>query len=511
MVLQRNAEIILRGFTAPADKTADVTVSFGGRTAAVKADESGFWSVSLGEFDASSEPQSMKVTSGGETLELCDILIGDVWVCGGQSNMELALNRTCHNYPDELKASSPLIRQFKVPQVYNFNEPADELALENCAWEEFKPETAQNFTAVGYFFAKKLTERCNVPIGLLNTAVGGTPVTAWMSSELLEELGLTEELAEAEKCKDTQYIRQTLNEHDAYVSDYHSRLWKVDEGMQKKWMSPDFDDSAWEEVPLCKDVDKGTGVYWYRRTIEVPEELHGQEATIFLGLAVDMDEVFINGEKLGETHYRYPPREYKFTLTEGKLTIAVRLLCFGGFGGFTESKNYFIATESRTVSIEGKWKRRLGTTFEDIKGQTFFQYKPTGLYNGMIAPLLNCRIAGIIWYQGESDTGNPARYAEKLTALINDWRRHWGDVPFIQTQIAYYALTGGGDWDLLRAQQKLCLALPKTGLALAYDLGEYNDLHPQNKRDVGERLARIAMRLAYGEAAPPNVFEMYNL
>jgi sialate O-acetylesterase len=333
-----------------------------------------------------------------------------------------------------------------------------------------------------------------------------------MSREMLEELGLADELAEAEKCKNAQYIEQTLRDEEAYTTDYHSRLLKADEGMQNGWMNADYNDSDWEEIPLCKDIDKGTGSYWYRKTVDIPEELHGSEATIFLGLAVDMDEVFINGEKLGTTHYRYPPREYKFTLPKGKLTIAVRLLCFGGFGGFTASKNYFIATETRTVDIGGAWKRRLAAVFEDYKPpQTFFQYRPTGLYNGMISPLLNYAVKGIIWYQGESDTGNPARYAEKLTAVINGWRKaHEKNLPFIQTQIAYYALTGGGDWDLLREQQKLCLAQPCTGLALAYDLGEYNDLHPQNKRDVGERLARIAMRLAYGEKSPPNVFEMYN-
>jgi sialate O-acetylesterase len=508
MILQRNAEITLRGYCIPNEFA---TVSFGGKTATAKADENGLWSVSLGEFEACSEAQCMKVTSHGETLEVRGVLVGDVWLCGGQSNMELALNRTCHNYPDELKASNPLIRQFKLPQVYRFDEPVNEFGLTGGEWEIYCPETAQSFTAAGYFFAKKLAEKNKVPIGLLNTAVGGTPVTAWMSRGLLTELSLAEELAEAEKCRDKQYITQTLKADEDNSTDYHSRLWKADAGMQQAWAGAAFDDSDWETIPFCKDADKGTGVYWYRKTIDVPEELRGAEATIFLGLAVDMDEVFINGEKLGATYYRYPPREYKFTLPETeKLTIAVRLLCFGKTGGFAESKNYFIATETRTIDIGGKWKRRFSTAFESPKPQTFFQYKPTGLYNGMISPLLNYRIKGIIWYQGESDTGNPAPYAEKLTALINSWRKYWGDVPFIQTQIAYYALTGGGDWDLLREQQKLCLALPKTGLALAYDLGEYNDLHPQNKRDIGERLARIAMRLAYGEKSPPNVFEMYN-
>ncbi|MCL2696856.1 MAG: hypothetical protein FWE74_02095 [Oscillospiraceae bacterium] len=512
MVLQRNAEIIISGFAAA---SAEVEVRFGGKAEVVKSNTDGFWSAALGEFEVCSEPQNIKVVCGGEELEIRDVLVGDIWVCAGQSNMELALNRTCHNYPDELTVTNPLIRQFKAPQVYNFDAPADEFALENCGWENFCPETAQNFTAVGYFFAKKLTERYNVPIGLLNTAVGGTPVTAWLSREKLEELGLTNELAEVEKCKEKKYIEQVQKDEEEYTADYHSRLWKADEGIQQSWMNPDYDDSDWEEIPLCKDVDRGTGSYWYRKVIDIPEELYGQEATIFLGLAVDMDEVFISGEKLGATYYRYPPREYKFTLPQSgnKLTIAVRLLCFNGSGGFTEGKNYFVATKTHTIDIGGTWKRRPGTVFENQKAQTFFQQKPTGLYNGMISPLLNYAIKGIIWYQGESDAGSHTRYAEKLTALINSWRGSWANgkaAPFIQTQLVHYAFTGGTDWDLLRGQQKMCLALPCTGLAAGYDLGEYNDLHPQNKRDIGERLARLAMRLAYGEKLPPNVFEMYN-
>jgi sialate O-acetylesterase len=508
MILQRNAEIIMRGNSAPG---ASVTVEFCGGTTTAETNKYGTWCCALGEFGACCEPQEITVSSGGEVVKISNILIGDVWICAGQSNMELALNRTCHNYPDELAVSNPLIRQCKVPQVYNFDEPVNEFGLSDIKWEVFSPETAQSFTAAGYFFAKKLHEKYSVPIGLFASAVGGTPVAAWMSRGLLEDLGLEEELIEAEKCKNKQYIEETLRADEGYTQDYHRRLGEADLGFKENWNSADYDDSGWEEIPLCKDVDSGSGAYWYRKIIELPEELWGQEATIFLGLAVDMDEVFINGERLGATYYRYPPREYKFTLPRGKLTVAVRLLCFGNLGGFTESKNYFIATQNRTIDIGGVWKRRLGTTFESQQPQAFFQYKPTGLYNGMISPLLNYRIKGIIWYQGESDTGNPARYAEKLTALINDWRKSFGvDMPFIQTQIAYYALTGGGDWDLLRAQQKQVLMLSKTGLALAYDLGEYNDLHPQNKRDIGERLARIAMRLAYGEKLPPNVFEMYN-
>jgi len=512
MVLQRGTVITVRGFCNP-DET--VSVCFAGTSSSAKADGDGAFTCELGSFTASCEPRELEVsTSNGETLTVHDVLVGDVWLCSGQSNMEMTFGHTNHFYPEELTKTNTLIRQFRVPQVYNFREASDEFGLNDCKWELFNPDTAPGFMSVGYFFAKKLHERYDVPVGLFAAAVGGTPVSAWLNADMLADLGLTEELEELGKCKDEKYIEETESEHAAYVADYHKRLDEADAGLRENWESPDYDDSDWDEIPFTDYVEHGSGAYWYRRTLEIPAEMQGQQATIFLGTAIDMDDVYINGQKLGTTYYRYPPREYSFTLPhDSKLVIAIRLLCFNGYGGFTEGKNYFIATDKRVIDIGGgAWKHRLGTGIENQKPQTIFNYKPTGMYNGVLMPLSKYCIKGIIWYQGESDTGNPERYAEKLTALIKDWRRLFGaDTPFIQTQLVHYALTGKTDWNPLREQQKRVLTLSDTGLALTYDLGEANDLHPQNKRDVGERLARIALRLAYGEVLPPNQFEMYML
>ena len=515
MILQRNANIKIRGFCNPYEFTS---ISFGGKTVTAKADENGFWLCEVGEFAESSNPQEMKISSSGEEVIIRDILIGDVWLCSGQSNMELMLNRVHNNYPEELQKINPLIRQFKVPQVYNFNEPVDEFALTHCLWETLTPETAENFTAVGYFFAKKLQERYNIPVGLFACAVGGTPVAAWMSRETLADLGLTNELSEAEKCKDREYIEKTITDFEKEQNDYNKSLEEADTGFKENWKSADFNDSEWEEISLCKNIDSGTGAYWYRKTLEIPETLWGKPASMYLGTAIDADEVFVNGESIGQTFYRYPPREYNFTMPEGKLTIAIRLLCTNGNGGFTKGKNHFIATDTRTINIDGIWKRRLSAKAENSPPYINFNYKPTGLYNGMVSPLMNTAVKGVIWYQGESDTGNPSPYAGKLTAMINGWRKSWGieNLPFLMTQIAHYDDAGNfdfehtGTWEKFREQQKLVLELPQTGLALCYDLGEHNDLHPQNKRDIGERLARLAVRIAYGEKHPPNLFEMYN-
>jgi len=508
MILQRDKDVVLRGTAEP---RVPVSVDFSGKNHSAKADENGDWQINLGKFATCDAPAEMRVVSGSESIAVRDVLIGDVWLCAGQSNMELTLGRARHNYPDEMTVFNPHIRQLFIPQVYNFNEAG---TLPECGWESFSPETAPNFTAAGYFFAKKLRERYGVPVGLLSAAVGGTPIAAWMSRDMLADF--PEDLAEADKCRDGDYINKTTADYEAYERDYFERLGAADEGIKHNWQEADFGDTDWQEVPLCEPAAE-TGAYWYRKTIALPSELRGKKAVIYLGTAVDMDEVWINGEKIGETAYRYPPREYGFTLPcRDTLNITVRLLVFNKNGGFTLGKNYFIGTNKRTIDIGGLWKRKVGALFADRNDaehrQTFFQYKPTGIYNGIVAPLSDYAIKGVIWYQGESDSGSCERYDEKTRLMVNGFRDIWGaELPFLATQLASYDDPWGTDWNRIRDKQKDALDLPNTGLAAAYDLGEHNDLHPLNKRDVGERLARLAARIAYGEDLPPNPYEMYNI
>jgi len=503
MVLQRDKKIIIRGFANP---RFPVCVNFSGKTVSAAVGADGKWSADIGSFAASAHPAQMRVVSGKEEIMIRDILIGDVWLCSGQSNMEFTLDRVKHNYPDGMNRDDTLIRQLAIPQVYNFSGAGE---LPDCKWETYSPHTAPNFTAVGYFFAKKLRKKLGVPIGLLACAVGGSPVAAWLSRDMLADF--PELSAEADKCADSEYVDKTINDYAEYEQDYAKRLDAKDEGLDNYWYDPDFDDSDWEEAGLFDELT-ATGAYWFRKTIDLPLDMREKQAALFLGTAVDMDEVYVDGEKVGVTYYRYPTREYEFILPKtDKLNITVRLQGFNGKGGFTKGKNCFLATSRQTVDLGGVWKRKTGVLFnEDKKPQTFFNWKPTGLYNGMIMPLSDFAIKGVIWYQGESDGGDCERYAEKMKLLINGWRELWGHgMPFIMTQLAYWSEEG--DWNPLRDKQKECLDLPNTGLAAAYDLGEENDLHPQNKRDVGERLARLALRIAYGKESPPNMFEMYNI
>jgi len=499
-VLQRNKAIIFRGKAKPG---ANVKLAFHNREFETAADKNGEWQVNAGEYRESRVPLTLTAYSESETASVNNLLIGDVWLCSGQSNMEFTLGGARYNYPGELGGYDNFIRQVFIPQNYNFKEA--EKTLPDCCWNVFSPETAPDFTAVGYFFAKNLRERYNVPIGLIAAAVGGVPIAAFMSRDMLKDF--PDDLAEADKCADSDYVSRTIGEYAAYEQDYADRLDAADDGLKQGWHKADYDDSDWEEADLFAPVS-GSGAHWYRKTIDLPQSASG-EAALFLGTAIDMDVVYVNGVKIGETFHRYAPREYYFRLPDcQKLSVAVRLQCYEGGGGFTSGKNCFLAAAKQTVDLVGNWKRRTGVLFENREKQTFFQYKPTGLFNGMIMPLTGYPISGVIWYQGESDAWTPTRYAEKTRQLINGWRELRGDntLPFLMTQLAYWE---EGDWDLLRRQQKLCLDLPNTGLAAAYDLGECNDLHPLNKRDIGERLARLAARIAYGEDLPVNPFEMY--
>jgi sialate O-acetylesterase len=515
MVIQRDKPFTVKGEAAP---LAEVSVDFAEHHYDTQCDKEGRFSATLGSFSANSRPQSLKITSGEDTLTISNIVIGDVWLLAGQSNMELWLSRTAHNYPDSITDDDPLIRQFAVPQVPKFDGPRDSLDLSESQWQELSERTAPGFSAVGYFLAKQLRKRYEVPVGLIATAVGGTPIAAWLNGEVAAASGI--DLTVAKQCADSSYVANMEKSESAATAAYMENLNNSDLGLSGNWAAPEYDASDWESAELT-DYALGSGSHWYRKTIPVPADLGDTKAEIYLGTAIDMDEIFINGDKVGTTYYRYPPRLYSFILPKDTVTIAVRLLAFSGGGEFTPGKNRFIATELGTLSLDGPWRRRTGALVDNAPSTTFIRNYPTGLYNGMIAPLAGIQLRGIAWYQGESDTGNPAGYSERLAALITSWRELFDDseLPFLIQQLAHWDHTGPGGsdaehqnrWEQLRLEQKRVLELPYVGLSGGYDVGEWNDLHPQGKQIVGERLARLAQRLAYREKLPPNMFEQFSL
>jgi len=509
IIFQRNEKIVVLG-KGKANKR--VTLIFVERKYTTVAQEDGSWQIEI-EKCSHGGPFAMEIFSEDEKIMIKDILIGDVWLCGGQSNMEMLMNRVKHMYPECFNEKTiPLIRQFKVPQETDFREARE--MLTQGKWETLSPETIENFSAIGYFFACYLYEKYGVPIGLIASAVGGTPIHAWMGREMLEDFPL--EIEEATKLAQQAYIVSVQEAEKQRTEEYFKRLDNNDIGLLEGWENPKFDDTSWFERDLTIPWDselQEPGAVWFRKDIEIPEKFCGKPATLFLGTIADADTVYLNGGTIGNTTYRYPPREYKIeSLPKGTCTLAIRVINQYGTGGFMPGKPRMLVSSGFTIDLNGKWKFKRASKMETFLQETAFHYKPTGLYNGMISPLTKFPIKGVIWYQGESDTGNYEKYDVKFAAMVKGWRRNWGiEFPFISTQLTHYAYTNGVDWDLLRGKQLSSLKVPNTGMVYTEDVGEYNDLHPMNKKSIAERLARVALRIAYNENLPDSPFEVCGL
>ncbi len=508
MVLQRDADIKIWGW---ADANEKIAINFNGKTYETAAGADGEWAVMLSDLKAGG-PYGMDINASNH-ITLTNILIGDVWVCSGQSNMELPMNRVKTRYPDVIaNADNPNIRQFVVPHIYDFKEPKDD--LKSGKWVSANPKSVLEFTAVGYFFAKELYEKYRVPIGLINASLGGSPAQAWLSEDALK--AFPEYMETAKKFKDSNYIGQITEKEKAVSDAWYARIQQLDKGLEKgqtQWFDMNYDASQWPTMNVpgyWADGSMGNvnGVVWFRKEIDVPVSMTGQPAKLLLGRIVDGDFTYVNGKQVGSVSYQYPPRIYDVPsglLKEGKNIIVVRVINNSGRGGFVSDKPYQLSAGGKTIDLKGKWQCKLGATMSPLPGKAFIEWQPEGLYNGMIAPLLNYKIKGVIWYQGESNTSKPREYQKLLTSLIADWRAKWnqGYFPFLYVQLANFMETkkqpSESGWAELREEQLKTLAVPNTAMAVTIDLGEWNDIHPLNKQDVGRRLALAAQKVAYGD------------
>jgi sialate O-acetylesterase len=508
MVVQRDIPLKIWGW---AGNGKTVTVAFRGVITSAVAGNDGKWLVTLPAQKAGG-PFEMKITED-DTVILHDILVGEVWVCSGQSNMELPMARVKYKYPDDIASSeNPMIRQFIVPLHYDFTSPKDD--LNGGTWESANPRSIMNFSAVGYFFARTLFEKYHVPVGLIRSAAGGTPAEAWMSEDALRDFPVF--IEDARKCADTAYVNSIRRSEKAASDNWYRKLAQNDKAYHSgpvSWRDTLFDASGWQlfKIPgmLAEQVnDKIIGCVWFRKTVTVPAEMAGKTGKLWLGRIVDADSVFLNGKFTGTTSYQYPPRIYDIPaglLKKGDNLIVVKVICNAGQGGFIPDKPYQLTAGDKVIDLSGEWQYQVSTTQEPAPSSTFFQYKPVGLFNGMISPLLNFSIRGVVWYQGESNASDPNQYARLMPSLINDWRTKWklGDFPFLVVQLPNYMnavdTPSESNWAEMRQVQMQLLSMPETGLAVTYDLGEWNDIHPLNKKDVGIRLAAEASRLAYVE------------
>lgn len=531
MVLQRDAPLHIWGW---ADSGETVQIQFRGQDAQTRADRKGYWEVSLGPYPAGG-PYGMSV-AGKNSILLHDILIGDVWLASGQSNMEFTLGAGggypgIGNAEQELAdAQFPQMRLFTVEKTVALY-PRDDVV--STGWQAVTPDSASRFSAVAYFFGRELYEHYRVPIGLIQSVWGGTFAEAWMSKSALRPYPQITAQADALDEKARLYFETLLPQKRAWyrqhLADDRGRIAGRD-----VWADPALDTHAWPTLELPRpdtgrrsDFNGFSGIVWLRKEITVPEQIGDCDWVLDLGTRVMRDDsTFWNGRQIGQTQGYGIPRNYivpKSLVGTGRNVVTVRLK--GGTfydSGFTDqevgifgaAESLKIDTCSGTIPLSGTWAYQTGADLRDFpvidaatKRLHSMFAPPTTLFNGMINALSPYRIKGVIWYQGEANAleNRSIQYRTLFPALIEDWRRQWRyDFPFLFVQLAGLDFgsnqTAETSWVELREAQDMALRVPNTGMATAIDIGNAVDIHPRNKKDVGHRLALVAFRVASGKS-----------
>ena len=366
------------------------------------------------------------------------------------------------------------------------------------------------FSALAYFYAKEIYSKTGVPVGIVNCCWGGTPVEAWTSEEALKDF--PRHINEKRLYEDPAYCQRikTLEGENFHL--WNTTLHAADPGMQEdvKWYEGDYDDRTWPETDMfSKDwgndgLNPQGGSHWLRKDVQIPGKWAGKEAVIRLGCIVDADSVYVNGRFVGTTGYQYPPRIYHIpegVLKKGLNNITVRIISNGGQPRFVQEKPYKIICEGEEVSLEGNWKYHLGAPMPAAPSMMFFCYKPVCLYNAMIHPLKNLKFTGVLWYQGESNVDRRNEYADLLTAMIGCWRGTFNDndLPFYIVELADFLhkddVSGRAAWAEMRIQQAKAAKMNRnTTLIKNSDLGEWNDIHPLDKKTLGRRAAEATLK-----------------
>jgi len=511
MILQRDVDINIWGWL---DAGKNVKIIFNKKHFTAKAGNDGKWKIILPAMPAGG-PYTMNIVAD-TTIVLKEILIGDVWLCSGQSNMVLPMERVKEKYPEEIAtAYYPTIRQFFIPATTDLQQTKDDLP--KSYWKPADKSNILQFSATAYFFAKMIYAKYHVPIGLINASVGGTPIEAWMSEGGLKNFA--DITAVIQKNKDTAYV----NDANRKAFEYNQKLnaqRNNDKGLKEitSWFDTTYIPKGWSSINIpgywedqgIKDLN---GVVWYRKEINISASMASTPAKIFMGRIVDADYLYINGKLVGNTTYQYPPRRYNIPpgiLKPGKNIIVIRVINTAGKGGFVPDKPYYLVAANDTIDLKGTWSYKVGEVYtpsSEAPAGIAFQNQPTALFNAMIAPLVHFSIKGFLWYQGETNANNPHIYAKLLPALIADWRSQWkqNTLPFLYVQLPNFMdvdyLPSESNWAVLREAQLQALNVSNTGMAITIDLGEWNDIHPLNKKDVGYRLALAAQKVAYHETS----------
>lgn len=515
MVIQREIEIPVWGWGNPGEK---ITVLFKTQKVSTVTAKNGEWMIRL-KPEPVGGPFNMHIKGKNEVI-LNNILIGDVWICSGQSNMEWPLWNTDNGAVDVKKATNKSIRLLTVPKVTSLTPLND---FEGDGWLECSPSSANDFSAVGYYFGKYLQKELDVPIGLINTSWGGTRVEPWTSAPSCETNNRLKDWYNQIKNVDIESLRKKEEKKLQFYNESLDKA-KGKHGEKHPYIITAFDESPWQEMilpGLWEDAVIGVfdGIVWFRKSFVIPDNFDLKNATLFIGKIDDTDMTWINESIVGETYMQYSLlREYKIregVLQRGNNSIVVRVEDYVGAGGIYGKESELKITDGKTaISLAGDWKfmkeeieiprNPRNPSLNLINPNDY----PTLLFNGMINPLIPFGIKGAIWYQGESNAGSKSesmQYSELFPLMIADWRKHWnqGDFPFLFVQLANYMEPADEPndepWAYLRESQSITSSsVPNTGMACIIDIGDAKDIHPRNKIDVGKRLALNAMKIAYG-------------
>lgn len=500
MVLQRNVVIPFWGW---ADANEKIEIQFHHQKHSVKADKSGKWKINL-QKESAGGPFSLVISANNHII-INNILVGEVWICGGQSNMEFKVNEVVNAKHEMEDAEYAMIRHFTVIKDL-CNEPKEELL--GGKWDVSNRFTVGDFTAVGYFFAKRIHQELNIPVGIINASWGGTDIESWISRSAFESSDEFKDMIEAVPTISLDslsigFIQRQVNRisllQSAPVSSLDNSSFKELAFNDTKW--PELTTpSIWENQELG-DLD---GVVWLRKTILVSALDAGSPAQILLARIFDEDITYVNGVEVGRMNNWNSMRKYDIpagVLKEGANSIAIRIYDEGGSGGIFGTMNEMkIITLNTIIPLSGNWKYQVESIKSNIGKNTY----PSLLYNAMINPLMKFAFKGVLWYQGESNTWRAFQYRKAFPLLINDWREKAakGDFPFYFVQLASYNSAGGNSnkgskWAELREAQAQTLYLPNTAMCITTDIGNSNDPHPNNKQDVGYRLSSIALNKLY--------------
>lgn len=504
MIIQRDRPVKIWGW---AERNETVEVSFDNQIKKTKANRSGSWTLSFDQLSFGG-PYTMVIKGENNQITLKDIYIGEVWVCSGQSNMEMPVHgwASVYNYQEEIEnAEYPLIRMFNVAKKMDVHPRND------CdgKWMVCSPQSVADFSATAYFYAQKLNKELNMPIGIINASWGGTEIESWIPTDAYQSLPkhFNERYKNIKITDFDSFAKENENNKVLYLAAMES-----DPGIKEEWYNPLIDVSSWSKMQIPQFwesiIGNVDGIVWFRRAFILPVGEEKHHAVIHLGPIDDDDVVWINGKKVGETHGYATKRIYDIPpglLKKGENTVVVKVSDYSGGGGIYGNANeLYIKTSEGNYPLSGEWLYKPSVTnkkfnYVDVSPNMYYGL----LYNAMINPLISFPVKGVVWYQGESNVGRANDYNVLFPTMINAWRAKWEDeLPFYWVQLANYgakdAMPQKSEWAELREAQAMALVLPQTGQAVITDIGDADDLHPRNKQEVGLRLALIALNKSYG-------------